>query len=103
MADVILQHRSALFGIAKPGRYGRASGAVGVTVREVMGFAAMTITARKGAAVEVRRALSAQFAHDIADAPKRAARGALSIVGVNACGMFRFDVVLYVSISIRYL
>lgn len=72
---------SALHGLIAAGRHGRATGAAGVRIREVTGFAALTIIAHKGRAADIAAILSRQVGSTVVDAPKRATGNGLAITG----------------------
>ena len=82
MADA-LHARSALFGLAPPGRHGRESGPAGLVVREVAGSAIATIAARKGRAEAVMAALAERYGIRPADAPGRLARDGVAFIGAG--------------------
>jgi sarcosine oxidase subunit gamma len=65
VSDRPLHARSALAGIAVPGRYGKARGAPGVVIAERAGLGLATVAARKGA--PVRAAVKASYRVDLPD------------------------------------
>lgn len=69
-------------GLLAKGRFGRDCPTPGVTLTEVSGFAAAIITARRGEAAAVVRALHQSFGLGVVDAPRRVASGSLSVTGI---------------------
>ncbi len=80
--EPILIARSALTGIAVSGRHGRQTGAAGVILREVAGFGAAVVRARKGRIDATLAALATFAASQVVDGPRRTANGPLGFSGV---------------------
>ena len=83
MADVSLQARSALHGVARKGLIGRRTGAAGVTVREITGFAALTVIARKGRTEDVATLLSKLVGAPVPDAARRCSIDTVAVTGTG--------------------
>ena len=83
MRNATLQSRSALAGIAIPGRHGRADGAAGVIIAERANVALATIIARRGRVADVLAALAR--AHDInaIDGQQRVAAAKIAMAGIG--------------------
>jgi len=81
MAEPHAQHRAPLAGVATTGRIGRATGDVGVRIREITDAAAIAIIARKGRSADVAAVLSRHVGATVLDAAKRAAGKGLAISG----------------------
>lgn len=65
MSDRPLHARSALAGLAVPGRYGKTNGEPGVIIAERLGLGLATVAARRGA--PVRAAVKASYRVDLPD------------------------------------
>lgn len=79
MSDRPLRVRSALTGIAVPGRYGKMAGEPGVIVAERLGLGLATVAACKGA--PVRAAVKASYGVDLPDDSTVARGPEVSFVG----------------------
>jgi sarcosine oxidase subunit gamma len=71
---------SALEGIARPGRHGRADIAAGVVVTELPGAGLATVTARKGRSADLIAAARETFGIALPTAPRRMENGDLAVV-----------------------
>lgn len=81
MSDRPLHPRSALAGIAVPGRYGAQGSVAGVTIEERVGLGLATVAARKGQGEALERAVAKVYDVDLPDG-SRIARGlSVSFVG----------------------
>ena len=65
--------RSALEGLPRSGRHGKAEGAPGVTLAELHGIALASVIARKGKAAEASEAAKCSFGVALPETPRRAA------------------------------
>lgn len=63
--------RSALEGLYRPGRHGKAEGAPGVTLQELAKIALASVIARKGKATEASEAARRSFGVDLPQMPRR--------------------------------
>lgn len=77
-----LVERSALSGIAVPGRYGRA-GTAGVLIEEVADLAFASVTCRNGRHFALFNAVNASFGIALPDGPRRVTRGHVTFAGVG--------------------
>ena len=75
--------RSALHGIATPGRYGRTAGAPGLIIEEQTGLAVASVIARKGAADAVIARLERSLGVRPVDGPRYAARNGVGVLGAG--------------------
>lgn len=80
MPDARPQPLPARTGIVKPGRFGRADGAPGVTVREVTGAGLANVAARKHQCDALAAAIRTSFGVDLPSTPRRVDGATLSMV-----------------------
>ncbi|HXQ40944.1 MAG TPA: sarcosine oxidase subunit gamma family protein [Candidatus Udaeobacter sp.] len=64
--------RSALEGLHRPGRHGKAEGAPGVTLAELQGIGLASVIVRKGKAAQASEAAKRSFGVDLPETPRRA-------------------------------
>ncbi len=83
MSDTTLHMRSALAGVATPGRHGRLEGAPGVVVVEQAHIALATIIARRGRTADVLAALSRTYGVNAMDGPRRVASARITVAGIS--------------------
>lgn len=76
------QERSALHGLALPGRYGRA-GAPGLVIEERTDLAFASVIAKHGKRFMLVNAVNTAFGIALPDTPRRATRGAVTFAGVG--------------------
>jgi sarcosine oxidase subunit gamma len=79
---VSLAERSALSGIAVPGRYGRA-GATGIMIKERTDLAFASVTARREKHFGLFNAVNTAFGIALPDGPRRVTRGHVTFAGVG--------------------
>jgi sarcosine oxidase subunit gamma len=79
---VSLAARSALSGIALPGRYGRA-GATGFVIEEVTDFAFASIICKRDKRFALINAVNTAFGVALPDGPRRVTRGHVTFAGVG--------------------
>ena len=60
-----LKAKSALAGVAVPGRYGRTHGEAGIVISERIGLGLATVAARKGKTDAVKQAVAAAYGVDL--------------------------------------
>ena len=77
-----LAERSALFGIAVPGHYGR-TGAIGVVIEERTDFAFASVTAKRGKHFALINAVNTSFGIVLPDGPRRISRGYVTFAAVG--------------------
>lgn len=82
MVSFAQQARSALHGVAVPGRYGRA-GAAGLVIEERADMAFASVTAKCGKHFMLVNAVNTAFGIALPDGPRRATRGAVTFAGVG--------------------
>lgn len=83
MADIGLDERSALSGLAVPGRYGARRGwPAGITVSERRGLAMAHVIARKSQIPALAEALTAHTGVAPLNSPRRVAGSDVAIIGV---------------------
>lgn len=70
-----LTARSALAGVAAPGRYGKSAGEPGIVISERVGLGLATVAARKGKAEALKQAVAAAYGIQLPSS-SRVARGA---------------------------
>ncbi len=80
MAETRNRARSALEGVALPGRHGKADGEPGVTIGEVAGLSLASVIARKGKAAVVTTAAKAAFGIDLPGNPRRVENGKIAFL-----------------------
>lgn len=71
MVELPIRARSALDGLALPGRHGRPDGEPGVTLAERTGLALASVIARKGKAAALAAAAKAAFGIELPTTPRR--------------------------------
>lgn len=76
--DILL--RSALEGIAKPARYGRADGPAGVIAQEVAGFGLAGVAARAGRADALATAVRESYGLELPQRPSRIGNQRLTLI-----------------------
>jgi len=79
---VSLAERSALSGIAVPGRYGRA-GATGVVIEERTDLAFASVVCKEGKRFALINAVNTAFGSALPDGPRRVTRGHVTFAGVG--------------------
>ena len=79
---VSLAERSALSGIAVPGRYGRA-GATGVVIEEVTDLAFASVTAKREKRFALINAVNTAFGIALPDGPRRVTRGHVTFASIG--------------------
>ena len=82
MGDALLPRRMLEAGPLPRGRIGRLEGTPGVRLKEITGFAAAMIVARKGQAQSTAARLTAALGVVVEDGPKRSASGDRCIAGI---------------------
>lgn len=80
MVEANIPFSSALEGIAKPSRYGRADGPAGVVVQEVAGFGLASVTARAGRVEALAITIRQAFGLDLPLRPARVGNQQLSLI-----------------------
>jgi len=80
---VSLAERSALAGIAQPGRYGRA-GATGVVIEERNDLAFASIICKRDKRFALINAVNTAFGFALPDGPRRVTRGHVTFAGVSS-------------------
>ncbi len=79
-----LTSRSALSGIAIPGRHGRKDGDPGVTLSERVDLGLASVMGRRGRAAALDEAVRAAYATDLPDSPRCVGGPAVAFVGTGA-------------------
>ena len=74
--------RSALYGLALPGHYGRA-GATGLVIEERTDMAFASVIAKRGKRFALVNAVNTAFGVALPDGPRRATRGAVIFAGTG--------------------
>jgi methylglutamate dehydrogenase subunit D len=80
MAEIRIRARSALDGLARPGRHGKAGGEPGVTIGETTGLSLASVIARKGKAAIVATAARAALGIDLPSTPRRVGNGKVAFL-----------------------
>ena len=80
MAETGIRARSALDGLALPGRHGKAGGEPGVTIGETTGLSLASVIARKGKAAIVAAAAKAALGIDLPSTPRRVGTGKVAFL-----------------------
>ena len=80
MAETRIRARSALDGLAVPGRHGKARGEPGVTLGEIAGLSLASVIARKGKAEATAMAAKAAFGLDLPTTPRRVESGKIAFL-----------------------
>jgi sarcosine oxidase subunit gamma len=76
-----LTAKSALAGIARPGRYGKSGGAPGVVISERVGLGISTVAARKGKAEALTQAVAAAYGVQLPSSSRVAPGSEVSFIG----------------------
>jgi sarcosine oxidase subunit gamma len=76
-----LKAKSALAGIAAPGRHGKSAGEPGVLISERIGLGLATVAARKGKADALKQAVAAAYGVDLQGSSRIAQGSAVSFIG----------------------
>ena len=82
MASFAQQERSALHGLAVPGRYGRV-GTAGLVIEERTDMAFASVIAKRGKRFMLVNAVNTAFGVALPDGPRRATRGAVTFAGTG--------------------
>jgi len=78
-----LTPRSALFGIASPGRHGRKEGDSGVTLSERIDLGLASVMARRGRSAALREAVRGAYWTDLPDSSRCARGPAVAFIGTG--------------------
>jgi heterotetrameric sarcosine oxidase gamma subunit len=81
VADLAPKPRSALAGLAVPGRYGRADGEAGSLIAERPSLTLKQVSARRGKTREILERVRGALGLEIEDASKRVALDGLAVMG----------------------
>jgi len=81
MADLALDRRTPLAGVATPGRFGRRDGEAGLVIEEVT-TAAATVIARRGRTEALATALAASYGLTLPAGPHRISAGGVTFAGI---------------------
>ena len=76
-----LQAKSALAGVAVPGRYGRSYGEPGIVISERIGLGLATVAARKGKTDALNQAVASAYGVDLPTSSRVAQGSQVSFVG----------------------
>jgi heterotetrameric sarcosine oxidase gamma subunit len=76
-----LKGKSALAGIAVPGRYGRSYGEPGIVISERVGLGLATVAARKGRADALKQAVRTAYGVELPGSSRIAQGSAVSFIG----------------------
>jgi heterotetrameric sarcosine oxidase gamma subunit len=76
-----LQAKSALDGLARPGRYGSGSGEPGIVIAERTGLGLATVAARKGKIDALRQAVAKSYGAELPSASRMAQGPQVSFLG----------------------
>lgn len=76
-----LKAKSALAGIAVPGRCGKTHGEPGIVISERVGLGLATVAARKGKADAVKQAVAAAYGVELPESSRIAQGSAVSFIG----------------------
>src|SRR5512143_2277140 len=76
-----LKAKSALAGVAVPGRYGRSHGEAGVVITERIGLRLATVAARKGKTDALKQAVAAAYGVDLPGSSRVAQGAEISFIG----------------------
>src|ERR1043165_2452367 len=82
MASFAGLERSALYGFAMPGHYGRA-GVTGLVIEERRDLAFASVIARHGKRFALVNAVNTAFGVALPDGPRRATRGLVTFTGIG--------------------
>jgi len=80
MAEPGIRSRSALDGLALPGRHGRPDGEPGVTIAECIGLALASVIARKGKAAALAASAKVAFGLELPTTPRRVENGKIAFL-----------------------
>jgi sarcosine oxidase subunit gamma len=83
MASFAQQERSALYGIALPGRYGRITGMPGLLIEERSDVALASVIARRGKRDALVSAVETTYGVPLPSGPRRATKGAVTFAGTG--------------------
>lgn len=81
MADFAGQERSALHGVALPGRYGAPAGTAGLLIEEIRGIAFASVIAKRGKRDGLAVAVDTAYGILLPNGPRRAAKGPFAFAG----------------------
>jgi heterotetrameric sarcosine oxidase gamma subunit len=83
VASLAQQERSALHGLALPGRHGASAGAAGLLIEERTDLAFASVIARRGKRAALASAVDTAFGIALPDGPRRASRGVVTFAGTG--------------------
>ena len=83
MASFAQIERSALYGIALPGRHGAATGMAGVLIEERSDIAFASVIAKRDKRFMLVNAVNTAFGVALPDGPRRAGKGAVAFAGTG--------------------
>jgi methylglutamate dehydrogenase subunit D len=83
MASFVQQERSALHGIALPGRHGNAEGAAGLRIEERSDLAFASVIAKREKRFMLVNAVNTAFGVALPDGPRRASKGGVTFAGTG--------------------
>jgi methylglutamate dehydrogenase subunit D len=83
MASFAQQERSALHGLALPGRHGNAAGAAGLRIEERSDLAIANVIAKREKRFMLVNAVNTAFGIALPDGPRRASKGGVTFAGTG--------------------
>jgi heterotetrameric sarcosine oxidase gamma subunit len=83
MPSVSLQERSALYGLATPGRFGMRTAEPGLVIEECTGLAFATVLARRAQTGALATAVAARYGVTLPTEPCRVTGGAVTFAGIG--------------------